>query len=318
MSAEKLQARVHALRCEADDIISLELHPIGAENFPPFEAGAHIDLHLPNGMLRSYSLANSPSERHRYLLGVLKEAGGRGGSRQVHDLRIGTQLAISAPRNNFPLHELASHSLLVAGGIGITPILSMARRLKELGRSAELLYLARSRRSAAFVEEVQALGLPVTWHFDDQAGGPPDLAAMLRQRGPQGDTHYYACGPGPMLRAFEETCDALNYTWHLERFAPVEIAPSAAPQRPYTVDLRKSGKRFEVAPGGSLRQSLIEHAIAVPFSCCEGVCGSCETKVLEGEPEHRDSVLTKAERESNKAMMVCVSGCKSEKLVLDL
>lgn len=315
-----LQAWVHTLRYEADDIISVDLRPAPDVVFPAFAAGSHIDLHLPNGMVRSYSLCNNSQERHRYVVGVLKDRASRGGSRCMHEqLRVGMRITISVPRNLFPLQEDATHSVLVAGGIGVTPVLCMARRLKDLGKSFEFLYFARSRKSAAFVAEIEALGVPVTWHFDDEQGGPPDLRALLGRREAAASEHYYACGPAVMLDSFEKTCAALGHTHaHIERFTAVEVAASADAKQSFTVELRRSGQTFEVTPDTTLHRRLIEIKADVPFSCEEGICGSCETKVLEGEPDHRDMVLTDAERAANKAMMVCVSGCKSARLVLDL
>jgi ferredoxin-NADP reductase len=315
-----LQAWVHTLRHEADDIISVDLRPVEGVEFPAFEAGSHIDLHLPNGMVRSYSLSNNCQERGRYVVGVLKDRASRGGSRCVHEqLRIGMRITISAPRNNFPLHESASHSVLVAGGIGVTPMMCMARRLKDEGRSFEFLYFARSRQSAAFAAEIEALGVPVTWHFDDEKGGPPDLTALLGRRAVASGEHYYACGPAVMLDNFEKTCAALGHTnAHIERFTAVEVAAAADAKTTFTVELRRSGQTFEVTPDTTLHKRLIEINADVPFSCEEGICGSCETKVLEGIPDHRDMVLTDAERAANTAMMVCVSGCKSDRLVLDI
>ena len=319
-NANTLQAWVHTLRYEADDIISVDLRPAPGVEFPAFEAGSHIDLHLPNGMVRSYSLSNHCQERHRYVVGVLKDRASRGGSKCVHEqLRVGMRITISAPRNNFPLHEDATHSVLVAGGIGVTPVLCMARRLKDLGRSFEFLYFARSRQSAAFVAEIEALGVPVTWHFDDEKGGPPDLKALLGRRAPAAGEHFYACGPAVMLDNFEKTCAALGHTQaHIERFTAVEVAAAVDAKKTFTVQLQRSGQTFEVTPETSLHKRLVERNIDVPWSCEEGICGSCETKVLEGVPDHRDMVLTDAERAANKAMMVCVSGCKSDRLVLDL
>ena len=315
-----LQAWVQTLRHEAQDIISIELRPMGTDSFPAFGAGAHIDLHLPGGMIRSYSLLNDSRERHRYVLGVLKDKASRGGSRAVHEqLRVGMSLTIGTPRNNFPLDESASHSVLVAGGIGITPMLCMAQRLKALGSSFEMLYFARSRQSAAFIDQIEALGAKVHWHFDDEAGGPPDLRALLAARPATANTHYYACGPGVMLDNFEKCCAELGYAHaHIERFAAVEVAASKDARASFTVELRKSGKTFEVGPDTTLHKRLIELNANVPFSCEEGICGACETRVIEGVPDHRDSVLTATEQASHKVMMVCVSGCKSERLVLDL
>jgi len=309
---------VHTLRHEAEGIISVELRPWGDTVFTPFEAGSHIDLHLPNGLVRSYSLLNAPSDQGRYVVGILRDRASRGGSRYVHEqLRVGTQLQISQPRNNFALNTRASHSVLVAGGIGITPIYCMFRQLLALGRSAELIYCARSRAEAALVDEISGLGAKVLYHFNDEKGGLPDLASYLAGR--PADTHFYCCGPTPMLDAFEQTCERLGYPHaHIERFTAAEVAASEDAQDSYSVELSKSGKTVSVEPGLNLLDVLLEAGCDIEYSCREGVCGSCETRVLEGDVDHRDGVLTKAERAANKSMMVCVSGCKSRRLVLDL
>jgi len=315
-----LNAFVHTLRFEAQDIISIELRPAQGGEFPPFEAGSHIDLHLPSGLVRSYSLLNAPQERHRYVLGVLKDKASRGGSRAVHEqLRVGMPIVISAPRNNFALREDAAHTVLVAGGIGVTPILCMGQRLRQLGRSFEVLYCARSRQGAAFIAEIEALGAPVHLHFDDERGGPPNLKALLADRPAGADTHYYACGPAVMLDRFEQGCAELGYAnAHIERFSAVEVAASADARQSYTVELKRSAKVITVTPELSLLAALRAAGADIATSCEEGICGCCEARVLEGEPDHRDSVLSASERAANKAMMVCVSGCKSQRLVLDL
>jgi ferredoxin-NADP reductase len=315
-----LKAWVHTLKYEAQDIISVDLRPMPGETLPAFEAGAHIDLHLPGGLVRSYSLANDCRERHRYLLGILKDKASRGGSRAVHEqLRVGMALTISAPRNNFPLYEDADHAVLIAGGIGITPILCMTQRLQALGRSFEVVYLARSRPAAAFIETLKTLACPVHWHFDNEAGSPPDLKALLAERSPKGNTHYYACGPAMMLDAFEKACAELAYAnAHIERFSAVDVKAADDARQQFTVVLRKSQKTFEVTADTSLHKKMLALQINVPFSCEEGICGSCETRVLEGTPDHRDMVLSASELASNQVMMVCVSGCKSDRLVLDL
>lgn len=318
---QTLNAFVHTLRFEADDIISVELRPQGGGEFPAFSAGSHIDLHLPNGLERSYSLCNDSGERHRYVVGVLKDRASRGGSRAVHEqLRVGMPLVISAPRNNFPLQEAAAHTVLIAGGIGVTPLLAMARRLRELGRSCEVLYFARSRKAAAFLGELQQLEVPLTTHFDDEAGGPPDLRALLAARPAAAGLHLYACGPTPMLDAFEKFSAELGHgeNAHIERFTAVEHKAAEDARTTFTVELAKSGKTFVITPEKSILDTLLEAGIEVDHSCCEGVCGSCETRVLAGEPDHRDSILSAKERASNKVMMLCVSGCKSAGLTLDL
>ncbi|NIF29952.1 oxidoreductase [Pantoea sp. Tr-811] len=317
-NASTVSALVHTLRHEADGIISVELRPWGDTVFAPFEAGAHIDLHLPNGLVRSYSLLNSPSDQGRYVVGILRDRASRGGSRYVHEqLRVGTQLSISPPRNNFALDTRASHSVLVAGGIGITPIYCMFRQLLALGRSAELIYCARSRREAALLEPLAELGAKVVYHFNDEKGTLPDLSHYLAGR--SADTHFYCCGPTPMLDTFEAVCEQLGYAHaHIERFTAVEVAAAEDALDSYSVELSKSGKTLQVEPGLNLLDVLLEAGCDIDHSCREGVCGSCETRVLEGDIDHRDGVLTKAERAANGSMMVCVSGCKSRRLVLDL
>ncbi|WP_211452311.1 PDR/VanB family oxidoreductase [Collimonas antrihumi] len=316
MSNSLISVRVQAMRFEAKGVLSVELVALDDASLPPFEAGSHIDLHLANGIVRSYSLLNSPTERHRYVVGVLNDRNSRGGSRYVHEqLRVGSSLTISAPRNNFPLAESARHSVLIAGGIGITPISCMLNHLRSQGQSAELLYCARSRAEAAFSEALlQQTG--VSGHFDDEQGAPPDLRAYLASK-PK-DAHFYCCGPTPMLNAFETICAELDlHNVHIERFAAAENV-TAVQGDEYVAELARSKKIIMVPAGKSLLDALLDAGMDVEHSCREGVCGSCETKVLEGEPEHRDGVLSKSERASNKMMMVCVSGCKGKRLVLDL
>ncbi|MGJ7508996.1 PDR/VanB family oxidoreductase [Variovorax sp. GT1P44] len=322
MSSPTLNALVHTMRYEADGIVSVEFRPATPEvDFPAFEAGSHIDLHLPNGLVRSYSLCNPSTDRQRYVVGVLNDRKSRGGSRYVHQqLRVGMTLPISVPRNNFKLEEGAERSVLVAGGIGVTPIWCMLQRLVAIGKPVELLYCARARKEAAFVEAITALAaeksVQLTWHFDEEKGGPPNLAELLGDKG--ADSHYYCCGPTPMLDGFEKTCEQLGYPHaHIERFAAVHVeAPSAT--QSFMVECAKSRKTVEVPPGKSILDSLIDAGLNPDHSCKEGVCGACETKVLDGEIDHHDGILTKLERASNKTMMICVSGCKRGPLVLDI
>ncbi|MDR1969480.1 MAG: PDR/VanB family oxidoreductase [Burkholderiaceae bacterium] len=318
-----LTALVHTLRYEADGIISIELRPAtAAVDFPAFEAGAHIDLHLPDGLVRSYSLCNPQTDRQRYVVGVLKDRKSRGGSRYLHEqLRVGTTLPISAPRNHFRLDESAPRSVLVAGGIGVTPVWCMAQRLTALKRPVELVYCARSRKETAFREPIEALGqtgaLALAWHFDDERGGPPDLGALLAGRGK--DSHYYCCGPAPMLDAFETACQRLNLPHvHIERFAAAPAPMQAMPQESFIVECARSGKTIEVPPGKSILDSLLDAGLQPEHSCQDGVCGACETRILSGQAEHRDSILTAQEQAANKTMMICVSGCKRGPLVLDI
>jgi len=315
-NSQQITVRVQQMRFEANGIVSVELvSPEGAD-LPPFSAGAHIDLHLPNGVVRSYSLSNSPMERQRYVIGVLHDRNSRGGSRYVHEqLRVGSTIQIGTPRNNFPLETSAPHSVLIAGGIGITPIYCMFNELLRQGKSVELFYCSRSRGEAAFVQQLSADGR-VRTHFNDEAGGVPDLRAFLASK--PSSAHFYCCGPTPMLNAFEQFCEELELpNVHIERFAAAE--PVVAMQSDsYECELAQSKKIVLVPSGKSLLDALLDAGIQVDHSCREGVCGSCETAVIDGQIEHRDGVLTKAERASGKTMMVCVSGCSGRKLVLDL
>jgi ferredoxin-NADP reductase len=322
MSSPTLNALVHTMRYEADGIVSVEFRPASPEvDFPAFEAGSHIDLHLPNGLVRSYSLCNPSSDRQRYVVGVLNDRKSRGGSRYVHQqLRVGMTLPISAPRNNFKLEEGAERSVLVAGGIGVTPIWCMLQRLVSIGKPVEMIYCARARKEAAFCEAIAALAaeksVRLTWHFDEEKSGPPDLVAMLGGKG--ADSHYYCCGPTPMLDSFEKSCEQLGYPHaHIERFAAAHVEAPAAIET-YIVECAKSGKSVEVPPGKSILDSLIDAGLSPDHSCKEGVCGACETKVISGEIDHRDGILTKAEQAANKTIMICVSGCKRGPLVLDI
>lgn len=322
MSSPTLSAIVFNLRHEASGIVSVELRPeVPASEFPVVEAGAHIDLHLGNGLLRSYSLTN-PGESHRLVVAVLNDRNSRGGSRFVHEqLRVGQVIKIGAPRNHFRLNEAAARSVLLAGGIGITPIYAMLQRLSMLKRTAHLIYCARNRREAAFVNEIEALAnrpgglISVHQHFDDEQGAQPLLLQLLA--GHPKDTHFYACGPAPMLDAFERACEQLEQcNVHLERFAGVPLA-QAEVTGSYVVELRKSGRSLQVAPGRGLLDVMLEAGLTPTYSCMEGVCGACETRVISGDVEHRDHLLTKYEQAANKTMMICVSGCRSGVLVLD-
>jgi tetrachlorobenzoquinone reductase len=316
-----LALRVRAITWEAEGVLGFELVPEHPGSLlPPVQAGAHIVLSLQPGLQRSYSLLNTPGERHRYQIAVNLDAHSRGGSRHLHQqVRPGDLLSVAAPANNFALDETAPLSVLIAGGIGVTPLLSMARRLVALGRPWQLLYAARSRHHAAFVAELQALaeasGAAARFHFDDEHGGRPlDLAAAVAAL-PQ-EAQLYCCGPLPMLGAFE----AATAGWprpqlHLEYFAAKD-APAMSGG--YRVELRRSGRTLAVPAGQSLLDCLRSAGIDPPSACEQGICGTCEVRVLAGLPDHRDLVLSETEKAANDRMMICCSGAKSDTLVIDL
>jgi tetrachlorobenzoquinone reductase len=320
MTEKTMQVRVKRIGLEAETVNSYELVAPGGDDLVPFTAGCHIDLHLPNGMIRSYSLLNDQSETKRYVIAVNKDAASRGGSRFIHEtVRVGDIITIAHPRNNFALHESAMHSVLIAGGIGITPLLSMIRRLEALGRRWELFYAARTRLSAAFVEDLTALRANVApnlhVNFDQEKSGQMfDLSAIVKEASP--DAHLYCCGPVSMLEAFEAAAGGRPADHvHVEYFKARE---KPAVEGGFDVQLARSKRTIRVEAGKTILDALLEAGIAANHACTEGVCGTCETRVIEGIPDHRDLFLSKEEQAANNTMMICCSGAKSTTLVLDL
>ena len=316
MLETSLTLRVHAIAFETDAVRLVELRDREGGVLPPFPPGAHVDISLPGGLVRSYSLIGDPADRTRYVLGVQRDANGRGGSLFVHEeLRVGTVIRVLPPTNNFPLVEDARVSVLIAGGIGITPLLTMAERLSTLGKIFVLHYGARDRASAPFLARLAKLGDAVRLSFSREPGGRRvDVASIVA--GTVHDAELYCCGPAGMLDAFvAATADRDPARVHVEYFAATE--PPAA-EGGFTVVLARSGRCVSVPPGKTILEALIAAGLDPPFSCLEGVCGTCETRVIEGVPEHRDRVLSPHERAANKTMMLCCSGSKSEQLVLDI
>ncbi|GAB2781285.1 PDR/VanB family oxidoreductase [Amycolatopsis magusensis] len=300
----------------ADGVVRLTLrHPDGRP-LPPWEPGAHLDLVLTDGLTRQYSLCGDPQDRSVLQVAVLWEETGRGGSRHVHDLLAeGQEVRVRGPRNHFPLTE-AKRYLFIAGGIGITPILPMLDRVAASGQDWQLVYGGRTRSSMAFREELEAR-YPghVEIHPQDERG-LLDLPALLAS--PEDGTAIYCCGPEALLAAVEQHCtdwsaDAL----HVERFAP-KAGADDGPREAFEVELAQSGTVLEVPAGRSILDVVEEAGVVVLSSCQEGTCGTCETAVLAGKPDHRDSVLTGEEQEVGDAMMICVSRSCSPRLVLDL
>jgi tetrachlorobenzoquinone reductase len=282
---------------------------------PPAEPGAHIGVLLPNGIERQYSLVEAGSDLSRYTVGVKRDANSRGGSVFMHDqLRVGSTIQIVPPRNNFPLIEDAERVVLIAGGIGITPIYCMIQRLRALARPWELYYACRTRADAAFLEDLA--GDPkVHLHFDDEEGGRFLNVAEIINRMPK-TTHLYCCGPAPMIAGFEAATEGWPKDQiHIEYFTPKF---TAAQEGGFVVELARSKRELVIPSGKSILQCIQEAGIQVPHSCEEGVCGACETRVISGIPDHRDSILTESERKENATMMICCSGAKTPRLVLDI
>ena len=313
--ARLLNLRVTAIETVAAGIKTFEIRAPDGGPLPLFTAGAHIDVQLPQAMLRSYSLLNGPAQRDRYLIGVALDENGRGGSRYLHkQIAVGDVIKTSLPRNRFPLGAHARRHVFIAGGIGITPILSMVRHVAGTGASWQLHYAARSRAAAAFVDELEAHGERVRLRFDDEAGGGfLDVARIVREAPELSD--IYCCGPRGMLDAFIQATSALpSEHVHLESF--VSAQPSAE-NRAFTVELARSKREFEIPPDATILEILLAAGVDAPYSCRLGICSQCRTGVVAGVPDHRDAVLSPAERAAGKSMMICCSRAFSERLVLD-
>ena len=304
----------------ATDICGFEWADPEGRPLPAFSAGAHVDIHLAPGLIRQYSLCNNPEDRHRYLLGVLRDANSRGGSIAMHDLAEGVELEIGEPKNHFPLAAEADHSLLIAGGIGVTPILCMAERLAHLGASFEMHYATRSPDRAAFLDRMalpDLAGRVRLYHDDKPEAGRLDLAVLLASPAP--GTHLYVCGPGGFIDLVLERARAAG--WHEDRLHREYFSaqqPTADGDQPFQVTLASSGLTVDVAAGQSVVQALADAGVEILTSCEQGVCGTCLTRVLSGEPDHRDVYLTDAEKAANDQFLPCCSRSRSPLLVLDL
>lgn len=316
-SIQQLSVRLTQIRYEGEDIASYEFRAVEGSTLPAFGAGAHIDLFLPDSRVRSYSLANDPEERHRYMVAVQRESNGRGGSLWMHmQPRVGDIFKISPPANDFPLSETAKESIFICGGIGITPALSMAHRLNTLGSKWQMHYAARSRERAPYMDDLGKMSdqdSPVTMYFQNE-GQSLDLREII-ESAPE-DAHFYCCGPKGMIDAFIEAGKSRPPEQiHFERFA---AASEASVDGGYEVVLQRSGRRVSVPKGKSLLDALLDSNVNVPYSCSSGVCGTCRIRVIDGQPDHRDDFLTVGEKAANRDIMVCCSGSLSQTLVLDL
>ncbi|MCC2098115.1 MAG: oxidoreductase [Hyphomicrobiales bacterium] len=323
-----LMVQVRSITYQGDDINAYELVPVErGGDLPPFDPGSHIDLFFRDGRIRQYSLCGDPRDTSRYHIAVQREQGGRGGSKAIFEkVHVGRKLVISQPRNNFPLADNANHHILLAGGIGVTPMMAMARELLSEAASFELHYCARTANRVAFLEEIES-GLfrdKITLYID---GGDPQKGVDLHQllSEPRPDTHVYVCGPSGFINAVVEAASAWpKGSVHKELFAVPTADPDFSASEGdddaipvgFQIELRSTGARLDVPPDKSIVEVLAEHGVEVDTSCEAGVCGTCLTRVISGTPDHRDYVLSDDEKEHS--MLVCCSRSKSPLLVLDL
>jgi ferredoxin-NADP reductase len=318
-----IEVRVKSVTWEAPGIHSYELVPLSQAQLPAFSAGSHIDVILPNGMTRQYSLHNSPDERHHYMITVLHVPQGRGGSDALHaKTRPGDIFSISEPRNHFELVEGASRYVLVAGGIGVTPLIAMMARLAQLKSDYVLHYCCRSRETAAFSNTLEALVSTGHVVFHEDGGVPANglnAAELLDE--PQAGTHVYCCGPTGLMTAVRQATGrwAPN-TVHFESFAPHAPISSPASDRAedaeFEVELASTGRVVPVSHDQTILEALRAAGLSIDSSCEAGTCGACKTRYLDGEPDHQDFVLSTAEQQ--EYLMVCVSRSNSSRIKLDL
>lgn len=310
----EIPVTVTSKRIVADRVVALTLAPATGSLLPAWTAGSHIDVLLPNGIVRQYSLTGDPKNREEWLIAVLKGKEHEAGSAYIHNaLEPGTTLSVRGPRNHFTLSADAAAYIFIAGGIGITPLIPMVHEVSRRGVPWRLIYVGRSLESMAFQEELAGLGDNVLVIPSGSAGMPalPDTMAAA-----SAGTQLYCCGPEGMVTDVEDAAVAAGLAFHSERFSAAPIDTSNDDR--FEVVLQQTGVTLEVPPGRSILEMARCAGAEVFSSCEEGTCGSCETAVLEGEPEHRCTVLSAQERACGESMMICVSRAKSLRLVLDL
>ncbi|MCY1274477.1 PDR/VanB family oxidoreductase [Pseudomonas jinjuensis] len=311
--------KVRCIENQAAGINTFELVDPAGRELLPFTAGAHIDLHLPGGFIRQYSLCNSPQERHRYVVGVLNVPDSRGGSRSLHtNVRAGDLLQISEPRNNFPLAERAERHLLIGGGIGVTPMMAMLEHFETSGADYILYYCGETPERTAFKERLAPLvGRRVVIHYDGgDAARRLDIRELLQHHEP--GTHVYCCGPSGLMAGVKAATEHWpKGTVHFEHFA-APVQPKSVPTNDgeFEVTLSRSGQRFAVPVDKSIAQVLRDAGVACETSCEAGICGTCRTRYIDGQVDHRDFILSEDEKKDH--LLICCSRAKSANLVLDL
>ncbi len=314
---ETLPVRLDTIRYGADEIIFYEFEAITAAALPPVSAGAHVDIGLPGGVLRQYSLITPLCSQRRYVIAVKREEHGRGGSRWLHDsARVGQVFDLSPPRNQFEVAPGTSPVLLLAGGIGITPIYSMYEHVRASGRPVHLHYWCRSEKHGLFLEVLSDRSDVTVYYAASPEESSGQFAAVVREVSRQ--TEIYCCGPQGMLDHLERLGEELNAERriHMERF---QAAPAAAASNnAFEVTLARSGAQVQVAPGQTILDALRDAGADVMYSCEQGLCGACEVRVLEGRPDHRDTVCSAEEHDRRGTMIICCSSSQSASLVLDI
>jgi vanillate O-demethylase ferredoxin subunit len=319
MSANQITVKVARKRREALDISSYELVPVEAGDLPAFEPGAHIDVHLPNGLIRQYSLCGTPHQENRYRIAVLRDAKSRGGSQAIHDLvNEGDILRISPPRNLFKLFDGKQENLLLAGGIGVTPLLSMAYHLHKKGCQFELHYFARSKSRVAFLDEIRMgeLAKNVVFHLDDEPVVDVRSVRALLESAPP-DAHVYTCGPMGFLDHVLKSTQDLGWPDHRVHYESFSAAGPVEGDS-FEVRIQSTGQSIVVGPKETVVQAVARIGVDIPVSCEQGICGTCLTKVVDGVPAHKDMYLTDAEHAMNNQFTPCCSRSFSPVLVLDL
>ncbi|MBH0119423.1 oxidoreductase [Rhodococcus sp. CX] len=315
-NSEQYKMQVIGKDVVADGVVAVRFADPDGGRVPAWDPGSHIDIIIDESTVRQYSLCGDPADDTCLTVAVLREENGRGGSRWVHDsLQIGDLVSIAGPRNNFRFEPAQSY-LFVAGGIGITPLLPMVRAAEAAGADWRLLYGGRTRASMAFADDLAARYPDRVLLRPQDEYGLLDLAGELDAVA--AGTGVYCCGPEPLLQAIENECrNRAGIALHVERFAAKE-RPADAVDQAFDVELRQSGRTITVDASETLLDAVLRAGVDVSFSCREGTCGTCETAVLDGVPDHRDSVLTEDEQAENDCMMICVSRSCTAKLTLDL
>lgn len=316
-----LELVVHRAWNDGEGVRLFDLRLKNRDTLPRFTAGANIGVHINDDLVRHYSLCNNPKESYRYIIAVAKAADSKGGSLWMHQhLKEDGTISISPPQNHFSLDESSAYSILVAGGIGITPILAMMMSLEEQGKKWELHYVSRDKNRAPLLSQIIVMqnslkfGIIHLYFSRAEPSSRLDLPAII-SRAPK-DSHFYCCGPKSLLNDYIKCLEHVSSEKvHLEHFHSEQ---TAANQGKFTIVLARSGMEIDVHQGQTVLDVLKKHSINISYACGEGVCGSCEVQVLEGLPDHRDNVLSDTEKDENKSMMVCCSGSLSDRLILDL